>query len=112
MKEKKPRKTARQIMAMACIIILLALYALNLVLALVGSEFSHNLLKGTFAITIMLPILMYGCLVLMQAASHFRRNPEDELTEEEKIGYYQMLEERDEKKRMEAKERKAKKKKK
>ena len=111
MNNKKPKKNARQILAIICIAILLGLYALNLILALIGSEFSTNLLKGTFAITIMLPIIMYGCLVLMKATSSLRRKPEDELTEEEKEGYYRMLEEREEKRIKEQEERKARKKK-
>lgn len=108
---KKNRRGAQRILALIGIAILVLMYLTNLILALIGSEFTTNLLKATMVMTIAIPIMLYGMLVVMKGADHFLRKPEEELTEEEREGYYRMIAERDEKKyeeRRKAKEEKEK----
>lgn len=101
---KRPKRSMKQIFAILCIVILVSMYLLNLVLALIGSEYTQNLLKGTMAMTIALPIILYGMLVVMKGADSFLKKPEDELSDEEKAGYYQMIAQRDEQRYQERKQ--------
>ena len=53
-------------MAVIAIILLLSMYLINLVLALIGSEWAQEMLKLTMVMSIMIPILLYAFLMIMK----------------------------------------------
>jgi len=55
----------KRILAWIGIVLLAGMYLTNLVLALIGSEFTQNMLKLCAVCTVAIPILLYGCLVAM-----------------------------------------------
>lgn len=57
-------KNKKRILAIIGVCILVGLYASTLIFALIGSELSTNLLKAAVACTILLPILLYGYMLL------------------------------------------------
>lgn len=75
------KKKTKQILAVIGIALLLAMYIVNIVLAVIGTEWSRNLLKGTMVLSLMIPILLYAFLMIMKKTSG--KNPEDEFTPEE-----------------------------
>lgn len=81
----------RQILAIIGIVLLVLMYLINIILALIGTEWSRNLLKGTIVMSLMIPILLYAFLVIMQKSSRFRKDPEEELTPEERETIRQIL---------------------
>jgi len=89
----------RRLLAVIGIIALVSVYILNLVLALIGTEWSVQALKGTMTLSIALPILLYAFLMLM------KKNPggkdEEELTPEEKDRIYRLIEEKEREKKNE-----------
>ncbi len=87
----------RRILAILGIVILLSMYAINLILALIGSEAAQQMLKITMVGSIMIPILLYAMLVLMKKTSGFSANHEEELTEEQKQEIYRLMEEQEKK---------------
>ena len=86
-------KKRRRILAVIGIILLAAMYVVNLVLALIGTEWSRQALKGTIVLSIAFPILLYAFLLLM------KKNPggteEEQLTREEKDEIYRLIEEKE-----------------
>lgn len=57
---KKYPWTARRVMALVGIILLLAMYGMTMVFALMGSPASKNLLMAAIFCTIAVPILLYA----------------------------------------------------
>ncbi len=78
------RWNRRRIAAVIGIVLLVLLYLSDLVLALIGTEESRDLLTITLTFSIALPIVLYGLLVALQRTSRFRRDPEEELTPEQR----------------------------
>lgn len=71
--EKKEHPwTARRILALTGIILLLAMYAATLVFALMDSPLAKGLLMGAIFCTIAVPVLLYGILLL---ARNLRPDP-------------------------------------
>ena len=86
------KKKTKQILAILAIVLLLAMYAINLTLALIGSEAAQSMLKVTMVLSIMIPILLYAFLMLMRknSGSH---TAADDMTEEEKAEARRLMEE-------------------
>ena len=57
-------KKLKRILAILVVCILVGLYISTLVFALIGSPQAINLLKAAVACTILLPILLYGYLLI------------------------------------------------
>lgn len=57
-------KKSKRIFAIIGVVILAGLYVSTLILALIGSEQTTSLLKAAIACTILLPILLYGYILL------------------------------------------------
>lgn len=79
----KNRNNLRRILAIAGIVLLAAMYIVNIVLALIGTEEARNMLKATMVLSIMIPILLYAFLMLMRRSDGFRSTPVEKLTDEE-----------------------------
>ena len=77
------RKKTRRILAVIGIVLLLAMYLINLVLALIGSEEARNMLKVTMVMSIMIPILLYAVLMLTGRTDSLS-GTEEELSPEQK----------------------------
>ena len=82
------KKKTRQILAIIAIVLLLSMYLINLVLALIGSDWAREMLKLTMVMSLMVPILLYAFLMLMKRNDHFPTSyqaPEipDDLSDEE-----------------------------
>ena len=80
----KKRKKLQRILAVIGIVLLLAMYIINIVLALIGSEAAQNMLKITMVLSIMIPILLYAFLMLMRRSDGFRSTPLEELDESQR----------------------------
>ena len=84
----------RRILAVIGIALLILMYVLNLILALIGTEWSRQALKGTMILSIAIPILLYAFLMLM------KKNPggkdTEELTPEEKDEIRRLIAEKEE----------------
>ncbi len=65
------KKKIRRVMAVIAIILLLSMYLINLVLALIGSEWAQEMLKLTMVMSIMIPILLYAFLMIMKRNDNF-----------------------------------------
>ena len=83
----------RRLLAVIGIIILVSMYVLNLVLALIGTDWSRQALKGTMILSIAIPILLYAFLMLMK--KNPGGNDEEELTQEQKEEIYRLMEEKE-----------------
>ena len=57
----------RRILAWIGILILVSMYLVNLVLALIGSDFAQKMLQVSVICTIAIPIILYGFLMVMKA---------------------------------------------
>ncbi|MCD8010673.1 MAG: hypothetical protein LUF34_07820 [Lachnospiraceae bacterium] len=84
MKKERKKRSRRQTAALIAIVLLLCMYLINLILALIGTEESRDLLKITLTFSIAAPILLFGLLVALQKTSRFRQDPEEELTPEQR----------------------------
>lgn len=62
--KQKTFKKVKRITAWAGIIILAGLYISTLILALIGTESSRTLLKFSILSTFILPVLMYGYILM------------------------------------------------
>ncbi|MCD8123660.1 MAG: hypothetical protein LUE23_01265 [Lachnospiraceae bacterium] len=96
MKKEKKKRSRRQTAALIAIVLLLCMYLINLILALIGTEESRDLLKITLTCSIAAPILLFGLLVALQKTSRFRQNPEEELTPEQREEARRMMREAEE----------------
>lgn len=67
-------KKIKRILAIAGVVILVGLYVSTLVFALIGSELSTNLLKASVACTILLPIILYGYMLLYKLSKKNEEN--------------------------------------
>lgn len=83
----------RRLLAVIGIIILVSMYVLNLVLALIGTDWARQALKGTMILSIAIPILLYAFLMLMK--KNPGGNDEEELTQEQKEEIYRLMEEKE-----------------
>ncbi len=84
MKKERKKRNRRQTAALIAIVLLLCMYLINLILALIGTKESRDLLKITLTFSIAAPILLFGLLVALQKTSRFRQDPEEELTPEQR----------------------------
>ena len=69
-------KKLKRILAIVAIVLLLSMYLINLVLALIGSDWAQQMLKLTMVLSIMIPILLYAFLMLMRRNDRFPTSPE------------------------------------
>lgn len=67
-------KKIKRILAIAGVVILVGLYVSTIVFALIGSELSTNLLKASVACTILLPIILYGYMLLYKLSKKNEEN--------------------------------------
>ncbi|MDD3360609.1 MAG: hypothetical protein PHW34_02940 [Hespellia sp.] len=67
-------KKIKRILAITGVVILVGLYVSTLVFALIGSELSTNLLKASVACTILLPIILYGYMLLYKLSKKNEEN--------------------------------------
>ncbi len=59
-------KNAKRILALAAAILLFGMYLSTLIFALIGSPHSINLLWASIACTIVLPVLLYGYMLVFK----------------------------------------------
>lgn len=57
-------KNIKRILAVIGVIILVGMYVCTLVFALIGSPASGDLLKASVAATILIPVLLYGFILI------------------------------------------------
>lgn len=57
-------KNIKRILAVIGVIILVGMYVCTLVFALIGSPASGDLLKASVATTILIPVLLYGFILI------------------------------------------------
>lgn len=57
-------KNIKRILAVIGVIILVGMYVCTLVFALIGSPASDDLLKASVAATILIPVLLYGFILI------------------------------------------------
>ena len=65
------KKTPKQIAALTCVVLLVALYVITLIAACLDSTATGRLFAGCLGLTVALPIL---CLIFI----HFHKNSQDE----------------------------------
>lgn len=70
-------KKTKRILALTGVVLLVCLYISTLILALIGSPLAINLLKSAVASTIILPLLLYGYMLLYRL---IKKNSENEDT--------------------------------
>lgn len=63
-------KTWKRIVALLSAIALIGLYAATLVFALIDSALSSDLLKISVAATILLPVILYACILFSRLTDH------------------------------------------
>lgn len=71
----------KRIMAISCIVILVALYVITLITAIIGSPVSNEMFMAAVAANIILPVMMW---VYLQTAKYFKRKGEKIREEEAK----------------------------
>ena len=76
-RRKKYPWTARRVMALVGIILLLAMYGMTMVFALIGSPASKGLLMASIFCTIAVPILLYAMQMVARNLRGKGRNGED-----------------------------------
>lgn len=57
-------KNIKRILAVIAVILLVGMYACTLIFALIGSPASTDLLKVSIAATILIPVLLYGFILI------------------------------------------------
>lgn len=57
-------KKMKRILALAVVILLAALYLATLIFALIGSDWAFGMFKACLALTIVLPVLLYGYFLI------------------------------------------------
>lgn len=70
-------KNVKRILALAAAILLFAMYACTLIFALIGSPNALNLLWASIACTIILPVLLYGYMLVYRQV-HDNQDQEDD----------------------------------
>ena len=60
----------KRVIAILCIVILVALYAITLIAAIIGSPTSNGFFMAAVAANIILPVMMW---VYLQAAKYFKK---------------------------------------
>ena len=63
----------KRILAILCIVILVALYVITLITAIVGNPASNNMFMAAVAANIILPVMMW---VYLQTAKYLKRKGE------------------------------------
>lgn len=63
-------KNAKRILALACAVLLFGMYLSTLIFALIGSPHSIDLLWASVACTIILPVLLYGYMLVFKLTRH------------------------------------------
>ena len=63
-------KNAKRILALAAAILLFGMYLSTLIFALIGSPHSIDLLWASIACTIVLPVLLYGYMLVFKLTRH------------------------------------------
>ncbi|MDD2981206.1 MAG: hypothetical protein PHN80_14735 [Hespellia sp.] len=71
-------KKTKRILALIGAIALACLYLSTLIFALIGSPASLELLKGSVAATILLPVLLYGYSLVYRLSRKNRDNKDDD----------------------------------
>lgn len=67
-------KNIKRISALIGAILLIGLYVSTLVFALIGSELTNTLLMASVALTIILPILFYGMILIYRLLDNKNNN--------------------------------------
>lgn len=55
---------SKRILALAAAVLLVCMYGATLVFAVIGSELFSKLLAASVAMTILLPVLLYACILI------------------------------------------------
>ena len=63
-------KNAKRILALIAAVLLFGMYLSTLILALIGSPHSIDLLWASVACTIVLPVLLYGYMLVFRLTRH------------------------------------------
>ena len=74
-------KSMKRILALSCIVILVALYVITLITAIIGSPASNGMFMAAVSANIILPVMIW---VYLQAAKYFKRRGEQIQEEESK----------------------------
>ena len=79
LKEEIYMKKTKQILAIIGVIILVGLYATTLVLAIIGSETSLNMLKAALYATVVVPVLLWAySFIYKLLKNHYSDNKKDD----------------------------------
>lgn len=73
----KKRPAFKQIIAIAGVVLLAAMYLSSLIFALIGNDLGRSLLKASFAATLVIPVLIY--IILMFYKLSHRKDESDEV---------------------------------
>lgn len=71
-------KNAKRILALAAAILLFGMFLSTLIFALIGSPHSIDLLWASIACTIVLPVLLYGYMLVFKLTRH--NTPSDDVS--------------------------------
>lgn len=71
----------KRILALAGVVVLVLMYLSTLVFALMDSEFAANMLRGSVACTILIPVLLYAYILIYRVLNN--RRDEDKFVQDE-----------------------------
>lgn len=67
----------KRILSLIGALLLVVLYACTLVFALIGSPWSDLMLKASIGATILIPVLLYGMILMARVLKKDRERPDD-----------------------------------
>lgn len=70
-------KKGKRILALTGAVVLILMYLCTLVFALIDHPAAKDLLMASIACTILVPVLLYGYLLVYRLLSHDRENDEE-----------------------------------
>lgn len=65
---------SKRILALAAAVLLVCMYGATLVFAVIGSELFLKLLAASVAMTILLPVLLYACILIYRLVNRHDDN--------------------------------------
>ena len=69
---------AKRLFALLSAVLLLGLYISTFIFAMMDSEFSQKLLLASIALTILLPVILYGMILIHKLVKHSEEEIEEE----------------------------------
>ena len=71
-------KKIKQILALAGAVLLVCMYAATLIFALIDSPAASGLFKASVAATILIPVLLYGFIMIARLLKDHNEDPKDD----------------------------------